>query len=112
MKLILKIIITALALLIVEYIVPGIVIDSLYTALIVALLLGVVNLTIRPILLLLTFPINLITLGLFTFVINGVLLWFIASFVDGFEVVGFWVAVLGAFIVSVFKWLGDKFIED
>jgi putative membrane protein len=112
MKTILKILITALALIIAEYLVPGISIDGYYTALIVALLLGIINLTIRPILIILTLPISLLTLGFFTFIINGFLFWFIATFVEGFSVSGFWVAVLGAFIVSVFKWFGDKVISE
>jgi putative membrane protein len=112
MKIIFKILITAGALLIAEYLVPGISIDSFYTALIVALLLGVINLTIRPVLLLLTFPINFITLGLFTFVINGLLFWFVATFVEGFTVSGFFISILGAFVVSIFKWVGDKIVDN
>lgn len=112
MKLILKILITAGALLLIQGFIPGIVVDGFYTALIVAFLLGIINLTIRPILLLLTFPINFMTLGLFTFVINGFLFWFIATFVEGFKVSSFWVAILGAFIISLIKWLGDKIISD
>jgi len=111
-KLVFKILITAGALLIVERFISGITIDSFYTALIVALLLGVINLTIRPVLLLLTFPINFATLGLFTFIINGLLFWFVATFVEGFVVSSLWVAVIGAFIVSIFKWLGDKIVSD
>jgi putative membrane protein len=112
MRILFKILITAGALLLVEYLVPGVTVDSFYTALIVALLLGVINLTIRPILLLLTFPINLLTLGLFTFVINGLLFWFVATIAPGFVVSGFLIAVLGAFIVSLFKWFGDKLLND
>jgi len=112
MKLILKILITAGSLLLLQEFISGIVVENFYTALIVALLLGVVNLTIRPILLILSFPLNFFSLGLFTFVVNGALFWFISTFVEGFRVSGFFVAVLGAFIVSVFKWLGDKLISD
>lgn len=112
MKIILKILITVAALFVAEALIAGIEVESFYIALIVALILGVVNLTIRPILTVLTFPISLLTLGLFSFVINGFLLWFIASFVDGFSVSGFWVAVLGAFVISIFKSLGEKLITD
>jgi putative membrane protein len=112
MKIIFKILITALALFLAEKLIPGINVDSFYTALIVALLLGVINITLKPILLLLTFPINFLTLGLFTFVINGLLLWFVASFVDGFVILGFTDAFLGALVISVIKWLGDKLISE
>lgn len=109
-KLIAKIFITVLALFIVAYYVPGITIDGFYTALVVALIFGLLNITIKPILIILTLPINLLTLGLFTFIINGALFWFVASFVDGFYVVGFLPAVIGAFIVSVVSWIGNKLI--
>lgn len=112
MRIILKVLITAGALLIAERLITGITIDSFYTALIVALILGVINLTIRPVLLLLTLPINFLTLGFFTFIINGLLFWFVATFVAGFTISSFWIAVLGAFVVSVFKWFGDKIVSD
>lgn len=112
MKIIFKILITAGALLVVEKLISGISIDNFYTALIIALILGVINLTIRPVLLLLTFPINFLTLGLFTFVINGLLFWFVATFVDGFIVSGFLIAILGAFVISLFKWFGDKIVDN
>lgn len=113
MKLIVKLVITALALLLVAYVLPGVEVTGFYIALIVALLLGLLNLIVRPILILLTLPINILTLGLFTFVINGLLFWFVATFVDGFAVNGFWAAVLGALIVSVVSWIGQAiFIDD
>ena len=71
------------------------------TALIAALILGLVNAFIRPILIIITLPINIVTLGLFTFVINGLLFWFVASFVKCFEVGGFWSAFFGALAYSV-----------
>ena len=108
MKLILKLLITALALLGVAYLLPGIGVTSFYIALIVAVILGVLNLIVKPILVLLTLPINILTLGLFTWVINGFLFWFVATFVDGFSVNGLWTAILGALIVSFFSWLGEK----
>jgi len=112
MKIILKILITVAALFIAEALITGIEVESFYIALIVALLLGVINLTIRPILVVLTFPISLLTMGLFSFFINGILLWFIASFVDGFSVSSLWVAVLGALVISVFKSFGEKLITN
>ena len=102
--------VNALALLGAAYLVPGISISSFYTALTVALILGLINAVIRPILLVLTLPINILTLGLFTFVINGLLFWFVSTFIKGFMVSGFLSAVVGALVVSVLSWWGNKFL--
>ncbi len=107
-----RLLINVLALLLVAYIIPGIVVDGFFTALIVALLLGLLNIFIRPILILLTLPITILTLGLFTFVINALLFWFVASFVEGFEVSGFWIALLGTLLYSLASSIGNKMIED
>jgi putative membrane protein len=90
--------INALALLALPYVVPSVQVDSFTTALIAALLLGLVNTLIRLLVVLLTLPVTVVTLGLFVFVINGLLFWFVASFVKGFSVAGFWSAVLGAIV--------------
>src|SRR3989338_2236103 len=100
--------ITALAVMLAAYLVPGITVSGLYTALWVALVLGIINAIIRPILLLLTLPINLLTLGLFTFVLNGLLFWFVAGFIEGVEVTGFVPAFIGALIISVAHTVGEK----
>lgn len=84
---------------------PGFVVSSFYTAAIVALILGVLNITVKPILLLLTLPITLLTLGLFTLIINAFLLWFIATFVSGFAVTGFAPAFFGGLIVAAVNWI-------
>lgn len=110
MKLISKLLITALALLIAAYFVPGIVIENIYIAMIVAVLLGLLNLIVRPVLVILTLPITIVTLGLFIFIINASIFWFVASFVDGFSVSSFWVALLGSVIVTVISTIGNKFI--
>ena len=110
MKIIAKILITALALLIVARFVPGVEVDGLYTALIAAVVLGALNLVARPVLVLLTLPITIVTLGLFIFVINALLFWFAASFIEGFSVSGFWTALIGSVIVSVISAIGNKFI--
>lgn len=112
MKLIIRLLITILALFIAAYLVPGITVSSFYTALIVAIILGLVNLIFRPILLFLTLPINILTLGLFTLVINGLLFWLVASFVKGFSVSGFWSAFLGALIVSLFSFIGHRLLTE
>jgi len=110
LKIITKLLITALALLLVSYYIPGIEVTGVYSAVIAAFLLGLANLFIRPILFILTLPITLLTLGIFSFVINAILFWFVASFVDGFVVAGFVPAFIGAFIVSMISGLGNKFL--
>ena len=110
MKILAKLFITALALLAVAYLLPGVEVENIYAAIIVAVILGLLNLVAKPILVLLTLPINILTLGLFMWVINGFLFWFVATFVDGFAVSSFGVAIIGALIVSVFAWLGEKIL--
>lgn len=112
MKIIAKWFVSALAILLAAYLVPGIAVASFYTALIVAVLLGVANLVLKPILVILTLPISIITLGLFTIVINGFLFWFVGTIVKGFFVSGFMAALLGALVVSMANYLGDKIISD
>lgn len=104
MRLIISWVINALALLALPYLFGSIRIEGFYTALITALVLGLVNALIRPILIVLTLPLNILTLGLFTFVINGLLFWFVASFVKGFYVAGFWPAFWGALVYSIVSW--------
>jgi len=111
MKLIIRISITALALLIVSKLAIGIEIDGLYPALITALILGFLNTIIKPILVILTLPVTIISLGLFIFVINATLFYFTSTFIDGFYVAGFWSAFVGSILVSVISTLGNKFIN-
>ncbi len=101
MKLLIRFLGTALAVLLATYVVPGFVVSSFYTAAIVALVLGVLNITIKPILIILTLPLNIITLGLFTLVINAALLWFVSTFVSGFTVNGFIPAFLGGLVIAI-----------
>lgn len=110
MKLLIVWIINALALLALPYLFDSIRIDGFYTALIVALVLGLVNAVVRPLLVLLTLPATILTLGLFIFVINGLLFWFVASFIDGFAVAGFWPAVFGAIAYSLITWLASALL--
>ena len=107
-----RLLINILALLLVAYVVPGIIVDGFFTAFIVAILLGLLNIFIKPLLLILTLPITLLTLGLFAFVINALLFWFVASFVEGFSVAGFWVALLGTILYSIASGVGNKFVDD
>lgn len=112
MHLILKILITSLALLIVARYLPGVTVDGFYTALIAALVLGVMNVTVKPVLVILTLPISIVTLGLFLFVINAGLFMFAASFIEGFDVSSFWVALAASFVVSVISTIGNGLISD
>ena len=101
MRILLVWLINALSLLAVPYVLPSVSVDSFTIALLTALVLGLVNTLIRPLLVLVTLPITILTLGLFTLVINGLLFWFVASFVEGFRVGGFWSAFWGAIVYSV-----------
>jgi putative membrane protein len=104
MRLLIVWLINAAALFAVPYLMSSIKVDSIVVALIAALVLGLINTFIRPLLVLLTLPATLLTLGLFIFVINGLLFWFVSSFVDGFHVGGFWSAVGGAILYSIISW--------
>jgi len=97
----------AAALMAMPYVISGIVVTGFYPALIAALIWGLISVTVRPILGLLTLPINLITFGLFSFVLNALLFWFVASFVQGFEVSGFVAALLGSVILTAVSWAVD-----
>lgn len=110
MKFVARLVITALALILVTYIIPGIVVQGFLTAVIVAFVLGILNAIVRPILLILTLPITLLTLGLFIFVINAGIFLFVASFVDGFQVAGFWSALGGSIMVSIISGIANKVI--
>jgi putative membrane protein len=105
MRIVLAWLVNTVALIAVAYLMPSITISSFWTALIAALVLGLVNAVIRPILVLLTLPVTVLTLGLFILVINGLLFWFVGSFVQGFVVQGFWAGFIGAILFSLVSWL-------
>ena len=98
------------AILLSSVLIPGIRIDSLSTAFIAAGALGLINVFIKPVLIILTLPLNIVTLGLFSFIINAFLLKMVAWFVTGFEVNGFLAALLGALVISLVNWLANRFI--
>lgn len=104
-------VINALILMIIPFLVSGVEIVSFYIALITALVLAFVNALIRPIILVLTLPINVLTLGLFTLVINALMFWFVSSFVKGFDIAGFWPAFWAALIFSVFSMIINFFVD-
>ena len=105
MKLLLVWIINTVSLIAVAYLLPSISVSGFTTALVAALVLGLVNAVIRPVLVLLTLPVTILTLGLFIFVINGLLFWLVGSFIEGFVVAGFWAGVFGAVVYSLISWL-------
>jgi putative membrane protein len=96
--------ITTIAILIAAYLLPGVTVKGFFAALVTALVLGLINTFIRPILLILTLPINILTLGLFTFVINALLIMLTSAVVPGFDVRNFWWALLFSFVLSLIKW--------
>lgn len=97
--------VNASALYLTALLLPGIRLRGVVATLIAAAVLGVVNAILRPLLLLLSLPLNLVTLGLFTFVVNALMLWLTAALVPGFEVRGFWSAFLGALVLGVISFL-------
>lgn len=113
MRLLLRWGLNALALMALPYLFSSIRIENFWTAMLVALVLGLLNAVVRPVLILLTLPITVLSLGLFIFVLNGLLFWLVASFVAGFQVAGFWPAVGGAIVYSVISWaLNGLFAES
>jgi putative membrane protein len=107
-----RVLINALAIYFAAAIVSGIELSGLMAALGAGLVLGLVNAVVRPILILLTLPFTLLTLGLFLFVLNGLCLWLTSALVKGFEVHGFWAAVFGSILVSVVSWLLTTSVSD
>ena len=91
------------------YILPGIKIEGLYTAIIITILWSLANVTVKPVLLFITLPIQFLTLGLASFLVNGFIFWFLATFIKGFEVSGFLTATLGALVLSLTNALLHKF---
>ena len=101
MKLLLIWFLNALALLTVAYVLPGISVDGFTAALVAALILGLINTLLRPLLILLTLPVTVVTYGLFILVINGMLFWFAGTVLKGFEVSGLWYGIAGALLYSI-----------
>jgi putative membrane protein len=98
------------AILLASQFVPGIKVDTLSTAVIAACVLGLINIFVRPIFVLLTLPLSILTLGIFYFFINAFMLKLVAYFVSGFEVKSFFSAFLGSLVISFFSWLANSFI--
>ncbi|MCJ7687611.1 MAG: phage holin family protein [Desulfobacteraceae bacterium] len=100
------------AIVIASYLISGIEVSGFFSAFFAAAILGILNIFFRPILFILTLPINLLTFGLFTFVINALLLKMASGVIEGFQVHGFWSAVFGALLISVVNWLLNSFINE
>ena len=104
MRILLVWILNAVALWLVAVVLPGVTVADEISALVAAIVLGLVNAVIKPVLIILTLPVTLLTLGLFLLVLNGLLFWGVASILPGFNVDGFWWGVAGALIYSVLTW--------
>ena len=112
MGFLIRVLVNAVAIWLATEIVPGIVARSATTVVVAALVLGLVNAVVRPVLLVLTLPLTLVTLGLFLFVLNAICLWLTSVVVPGFAVHGFWPAFWGALIVSALSWAVNGFVSD
>jgi len=111
MKLLLRWLISAGTLMMLAYYMPGISVVSFYSALIAALVLGLINALVRPVALLFSLPVNILTLGLFTFVINALMFWLASSIVKGFYVDGFWTAFWGALVMWIVGWVVSAMLK-
>ena len=104
--------INAGALWLIAFMIKGIEVQSVLAALVAAAVLGIINAILRPIFIVLTLPINILTLGLFTFLLNGFMLYLTSALVRGFDVHGFWAPVFGALILSIVSALTTAFLGD
>ena len=111
MNYIFKILLTALAVLIIAYLLPGVDVDDYGTAIWVAFIVGILFSIVKPILVILTLPVTILTLGLFLFVINAAMILLANSWIDGFSVSGFWTALLFSILLSFFESVLHKLIE-
>ena len=112
MKLLIGWLLNALALLAVAYFVPGIHVSSFTYALIAAAVIGLANILIKPILLILTLPVTIITLGLFIFVINGLMFWLAGYVLQGFDVKSITAGIIGAIVYSIISWILSAIVPD
>jgi putative membrane protein len=112
MGFVIRVLVNALAIWLATEIVPGIETHSVTTLLVAAIVLGLVNAIVRPVLLILTLPLTLVTLGLFLFVLNALCLWLTSAIVPGFDVRGFWSAFWAALLISALSWVVNGFVSD
>jgi len=112
MGFLLRVVVNTLAILVATAVVPGIEARGFLTIVGAGLVLGLINAVVRPVLLIVTFPLTLVTLGLFLFVLNAFCLWLTGALVKGFEIRGFWPALWGSLIVSAVSWVLNAFLSD
>lgn len=113
MRLLLTWLINALALMALPFLMSSVQVSNVGTAFIAALVLGLVNTLVRPVLVLLTLPVTLLSMGLFILVLNALLFWLVAHWIEGFEVAGFWSAFLAAILYSIISWaLSTLLLKD
>lgn len=113
MRFLIRLSINMVTIMIIAYLFPSLVrVDSWVSALGAAFLLGIVNAIIRPIFILLTLPLTLVTLGLFLLVINALMLWLVAGLVGGFHVIGFWGAFFGSILISLISWIFSRIMNN
>jgi len=112
MTLIVRWFINALALMLVAYLYSGVQVDNIFAAMVAALMLGLVNAFVRPVLVFLTLPVTILTLGLFIFFINAFLFWFVTEIVKGFTVTGFMAAMIGSLMFSVISLVTNWLVFD
>ena len=110
MRIFIRIIVTMFSLVLVDKLIPGIEITGMYAAFIAALLLGILNALVRPVLIVLTLPVTILSLGFFIFIINAGIFLAVASWVDGFYVSGFWAAFFGSVLVSIVSSIVHRFL--
>lgn len=103
---------TTAAIVATAYLLDGIQVSGFFSAVFAAAVLGILNAVLRPIALLLTLPINILSLGLFTFIINALMLKMASGIIPGFGVYGFWTAIFGSLLISVISWLLNSFISE
>jgi len=112
MNLILKILLTAAAVLVIANFLPGVSVENYTSAIIVAIVLGLLRVIVKPILVILTLPVTILTLGLFLLVINALIIMLADNLIDGFYVSGFWIALLFSLILSIFQSILYSFIDE
>lgn len=105
MSLLINLLISSLAIFVTAYLLPGVRLKDFFTAVVVAIVLGIVNTIIKPIIIILTLPFNILTLGLFTFIINGLMILLTSAGVPGFSIKNIWWAILFSIILSLVNWL-------
>jgi putative membrane protein len=103
--------ISTIAILLAAYVVPGVMVAGFWSAVWLALFLGIINVSLKPLLIILTLPVNILTLGLFTFVINALMILLATTIITGFSVSGFWAAMLFGIVLSIINFLLNRIFQ-